>query len=91
MGEVGGAMPEPEMLGSDDDTLWCHACVNKKAVAYCPNCEVYLCQACVDYHRKLPTLENHRLLCGSKMPLFDPAKQNTGTEEGIETIAVIHV
>jgi len=90
MGEVGGAMPGPEMLGSDDDTMWCYACVNKKAAAYCLDCEVYLCDACVDYHKKLPTLKNHRLLSGSKMPSFYPARQNT-TTKGKETFAVIHV
>jgi len=52
MGEVGGAMPDLDMLGFDDDTMWCHACVNKKAAAYCLDCEVYLCDACVDYHKK---------------------------------------
>ena len=84
-------MPDLDMLGSDDDTMWCHACINKKAAAYCLDCEVYLCGACVDYHKKLPTLKNHRLLCSSKMPSFYPTRQNTGTEKGIETIAAKQV
>jgi len=91
MGEVGGAMPDPEILGSEDDTMWCYACVNKKAIAYCLDCEVYLCEACVDYHKKLPILKNHRLLCGAKMPSFYPARQNTGAEKGKKTVVRVAV
>jgi len=31
MGDGGGAMTDPEILGSDEDTMWCHACEKKRS------------------------------------------------------------
>jgi len=82
MGEVGGAVPAP-VVGSDDDTMYCGPCTNTKASAYCLDCEDYLCPPCVDYHRKLRTLKDHRLLSGENMPSFYPARQSSRTGTGI--------
>jgi len=75
-------MPAP-VMGSNNDTMYCGPCTNKKASAYCLDCEDYLCPPCVDYHRKLRTLKDHRLLSGENMPSFYPARQSSRTGTGI--------
>ena len=52
---------------------WCEPCLentNTKidAVCFCPECNVFLCISCLDYHKKLPILQDHAILRGSRMP-----------------------
>ena len=52
---------------------WCEPCLeNAKtkidAVCFCPECNVFLCISCLDYHKRLPILQDHTILRGSRMP-----------------------
>ena len=52
---------------------WCEPCLDETrvkvdAVGYCPECNSHLCLSCQEFHKKWPTLQNHRLLRGSRMP-----------------------
>ena len=52
---------------------WCEPCLEETkvkvdAVGYCPECNSHLCLSCQEFHKKWPTLQNHRLLRGSRMP-----------------------
>ena len=38
------------------------------AVCFCPECNVFLCMSCLDYHKRLPILQDHTILRGSRMP-----------------------
>ena len=53
--------------------LWCENCYDdtrtKIAVnGFCSECSVFLCKNCVDFHKKVLRLPNHRILTGSRMP-----------------------
>ena len=53
--------------------LWCETCYDdtrtKIAVnGFCSECSVFLCKNCVDFHKKVLRLPNHRILTGSRMP-----------------------
>ena len=42
--------------------------ISKKAVAYCQECEEYLCEPCRTVHGKLKSTRSHKLLSGEMMP-----------------------
>lgn len=52
---------------------WCELCLeNSKpkvdAIFYCPECNIFLCRSCNEFHKTIPVSENHRVLRGSRMP-----------------------
>ena len=52
---------------------WCEPCLEEtkgkvEAVGYCPECNSHICLSCQESHKKWPTLQNHRLLRGTRMP-----------------------
>ena len=52
---------------------YCEPCLETvktliNAICYCPECNVFFCKSCHEFHKKLPASENHRVLRGSKMP-----------------------
>jgi len=66
MDEVGGAKGSTQS-GTTHDKV-CHLCPNVWAAAHCVDCQIYLCGTCEGNHKKIPTLENHRVLKDIKMP-----------------------
>ena len=76
IGDAGGVV-EGEFStghGCSDQVVdpWCEPCLeNTKtkvdAVCFCPECNVFLCMSCLDSHKKLPILQDHTVLRGSKM------------------------
>ena len=58
---------------------WCEPCLEEtkiklEADCYCPECNSHLCVSCQEVHKKWPTLQNHRLLRGARMPKFHADK-----------------
>ena len=48
----------------------CHARgIVKEAKNYCLDCSEYLCEPCIDYHRKLTFTKNHKIVSTDKVPL----------------------
>ena len=52
---------------------WCEPCLEDTktkvdAVCFCPECNIFLCRSCHDSHKKLPVLQYHTVLRGSRMP-----------------------
>ena len=52
---------------------WCEPCLEDTqtkidAVCFCPKCNIFLCISCLDSHKKLPILQDHTVLRGSRMP-----------------------
>ena len=61
--------------GISDEVIdpWCEPCLEEtkvkvEATGYCPECNSHLCLSCIESHKKWPTLQNHRLLRGTRMP-----------------------
>ena len=53
--------------------LWCETCYEDKRTkicvdGFCPECSVFLCKNCVDFHQKMLRLLSHRILRGPRMP-----------------------
>ena len=53
--------------------LWCETCYEYKRTkicvdGFCPECSVFLCKNCVDFHQKMMRLLSHRILRGPRMP-----------------------
>ena len=66
MDEVGGAKASTQS-GSTHDKV-CYHCPKVQAAAHCVDCQIYLCGSCKGNHTNIPTLENHRVMKGIKMP-----------------------
>ena len=93
--EVDDAKPD-RVYGTSDQVVdpWCEPCLEETrvkvdAVGYCPECNSHLCLFCQEIHKKWPTLQNHRILRGSRMPKSHADKpikyQNCVTHGGNET------
>lgn len=52
---------------------WCDLCYDHtsqkvEADGFCPDCNSFICNTCIDGHKKVPALRNHKILRDEKMP-----------------------
>ena len=74
-GSEGGKVQEPAMQGTTDQIIdpWCDLCYDETgqktdATGFCPECNSFLCHMCIRAHSKMPTLRNHLIKRGTRMP-----------------------
>ena len=77
IGDAGGVVEGQSSRGHgcSDQVVdpWCEPCFeNTKtkidAVCFCQECNVFLCRSCHESYKKLPILQDHRVLRGFRMP-----------------------
>ena len=77
IGDAGGVIEGKSSTGyrSSDQVVdpWCEPCLEDRktkidAVCFCQECNVFLCRSCLDSHKRLPILQDHTVLRGSRMP-----------------------
>ena len=52
---------------------WCDLCYDHsgqkvESHGFCPECNCFICTSCIDAHKKVPSLRNHKIVRGEKMP-----------------------
>ncbi|XP_052819104.1 uncharacterized protein LOC128244973 [Mya arenaria] len=83
--EVSGKRRDPDLdKGSADATVYCQPCGEggKHAVAqgFCQTCEEYMCDPCIEAHKRFKVSRNHIMLSKDEMPSFyDGSKTRLGT------------
>ena len=85
MDSVDGA--KGDQVSSDESfAIDCDPCdynqISKKAVAYCQECEEYLCEPCKTVHEKLKLTRSHKLLSEELMP----PKRSAGKRAVLDTV-----
>ncbi|XP_052778895.1 uncharacterized protein LOC128216376 [Mya arenaria] len=68
-----------DILSNKDSDLYCESCLNdgqKQIVeCFCVECNEYMCQLCLNAHRKLRVLKTHHVKLGKEMPRKKPIKK----------------
>ena len=71
----GDEFPRIEHQVTSDELTdpWCDLCFDenneeKNATGFCPQCSTFLCKQCLDAHKRIPTMQNHTILQGERMP-----------------------
>ncbi|XP_052817811.1 transcription intermediary factor 1-alpha-like isoform X1 [Mya arenaria] len=80
--EVSGKRRDPDLdKGSADATVYCQPCGEggKRAVAkgFCQTCEEYMCDPCIEAHKRFKVSRNHIMLSKDKMPSFYPSTKQS--------------
>ncbi|XP_052818165.1 protein wech-like [Mya arenaria] len=84
--EVSGKIRDPG-LGkcSVDTTVYCQPCDEGgfRAVArgFCQTCEEYMCDPCIEAHKRFKVSRNHIMLSKDKMPSFYPSSKKSDIGE----------
>lgn len=80
-GAEGGKVLEPTMQGTTDQIIdpWCDLYFDETgqeidAIGFCPECNSFLCHSCIKAHAKMPTLRNHLINRGARMPACQSEK-----------------
>ena len=47
---------------SDSQQVTCDNCTTANATGYCKECNQFLCQECIDMHKKLAFIANHQII-----------------------------
>ncbi|XP_052817706.1 E3 ubiquitin-protein ligase TRIM71-like [Mya arenaria] len=84
--EVSGKRGDPDLdKGSADATVYCQPCEEggKRAVArgYCQTCEEYMCDPCIEAHKRFKVSRNHIVLSKDKMHSFYPSTKQSDIGE----------
>lgn len=80
-GAEGGEILEASLQGNTDQIIdpWCDLCYYETghetdATGFCPECNSFLCHSCIKAHAKMPTLRNHLIKRGTRMPVCQSEK-----------------
>ena len=80
-GAEGGEILESSLQGTTDQIIdpWCDLCYYETgqetdATGFCPECNSFLCHSCIKAHAKMPTLRNHLIRRGARMPACQSEK-----------------
>ncbi|XP_052818163.1 tripartite motif-containing protein 45-like [Mya arenaria] len=80
--EVSGKIRDPDLdKGSADTTVYCQPCDEggKRSVArgFCQTCEEYMCDPCIDAHKRFKVSRNHIMLSKDEVPSFYPSSKQS--------------